>query len=103
MGTVLLYKTNKMIQQLIKEKKGPIIDVRTPAEFMGGNAADSINIPLQELPLRVADIKQMPAPYILCCASGGRSGQAQQFLAQQSLECYNAGSWLDVNYIQSLK
>ena len=45
-----------MIQQLIREKKGTIIDVRTPTEFMGGNAVDSINIPLQELPSRVDEI-----------------------------------------------
>lgn len=92
-----------MIQQLIKEKKGTIIDVRTPAEFMGGNAADSINIPLQELPSRIKEIKNLSAPYVLCCASGGRSGQAHHYLSQLGLETYNAGSWLDVNYIQSLK
>ena len=34
------------IEKIIKEKKGTIVDVRTPAEFMGGNVAGSINIPL---------------------------------------------------------
>ena len=36
-------------KKLIKENRGTIIDVRTPMEFMGGNAAGSIIIPLQEL------------------------------------------------------
>jgi len=36
------------IEQIIKEKKGTIVDVRTPGEFMGGNVAGSVNLPLQE-------------------------------------------------------
>ncbi|MCC6703059.1 MAG: rhodanese-like domain-containing protein [Fluviicola sp.] len=75
-----------------------IIDVRTPAEFMGGHVADSINIPLNELPNRMDEIKAITQPIILCCASGNRSGQAAYFLQSQGIECENGGSWLDVNY-----
>ena len=50
-----------------------IIDVRTPGEFRGGNVKGSINIPLNEIHLRLDEIKQMPQPVILCCASGNRS------------------------------
>ena len=32
------------------ENERTIIDVRSPMEFMGGNIAGSINIPLQEIP-----------------------------------------------------
>ena len=74
-----------------------ILDVRTPVEFMGGNVNGSINIPLQEIQARVEEIKKMPQPIILCCASGGRSGQATMFLKQHGIECSNGGSWLDVN------
>lgn len=76
--------------------KTTIIDVRTPAEFTGGNVPGSINIPLQEIPKRVNDIKQMLQPVILCCASGNRSGQATTFLRSQGIECENGGSWRDV-------
>lgn len=86
------------IEKLIKEKKGTIVDVRTPEEFMGGHVAGSVNIPLQELGTRMNDVKALQAPLILCCASGGRSGMATQMLRQQGVECANAGSWLDVNY-----
>lgn len=89
------------IEEIIKNKKGTVIDVRTTAEYMGGCVANSINIPLQELPHKIDDLKKMNAPLILCCASGARSGQAQHFLSQSGIECYNAGSWLDVNYYQS--
>jgi rhodanese-related sulfurtransferase len=92
-----------MVEKIIKENKGTVIDVRTPAEFMGGNVAGSINIPLQEIPQKMEDLKNLKQPFVLCCASGGRSGQAHSYLAQQGFECVNGGSWLDVNYYQTKK
>ncbi|HAV25195.1 MAG TPA: rhodanese-like domain-containing protein [Bacteroidetes bacterium] len=88
------------IQELIQQE-AKIIDVRTPEEFMGGNVPGSINIPLNEVPERVADFKEMDGPLILCCLSGGRSGQATGFLQAQGIECYNGGGWMDVNYAVS--
>lgn len=74
-----------------------IIDVRTAGEFMGGNVAGSINIPLQEIQQRMDEIKQMQQPIVLCCASGNRSGQATAFLRSNGIDCENGGSWFDVN------
>jgi rhodanese-related sulfurtransferase len=88
-------------EKIIKEKKGTIVDVRTPSEFMGGNVESSINIPLQEIERRLDELKTLKQPLVLCCASGNRSGQATQYLMQQGIECCNGGSWLDVNYYQS--
>ncbi len=88
-------------EKIIKEKLGTIIDVRTPAEFQGGNVAGSINIPMQEITSRIEEIKSLKTPLVLCCASGGRSGQVHSFLSQNGIECINGGSWLDVNYYQS--
>lgn len=90
------------VEKIIKENQGTIVDVRTPNEFTGGNVAGSINIPLQEIASRIEELKNLKQPLVLCCASGGRSGQATQFLMQQGVQCLNAGSWLDVNYYQSL-
>jgi rhodanese-related sulfurtransferase len=78
--------------------KKTIVDVRTQEEFAGGHVAGSINIPLHEIPYRVADIKKMSPPVILCCASGNRSGQATSYLKNLGIECINGGSWLDVNF-----
>jgi phage shock protein E len=89
------------IEKLMKEKKGTIIDVRSPGEYMGGNVPGSINIPLQEIPNRMDELKKMSMPLVLCCASGNRSGQAHNYLAQSGIECYNGGSWMDVNYYKS--
>jgi len=88
-------------EKIIKEKKGTIIDVRSPEEFKGGSAEGSINIPLQEIKRKMNQLKTLEQPLVLCCASGGRSGQATQYLLQQGIECYNGGSWLDVNYYHS--
>jgi phage shock protein E len=90
------------MENLIKENLGTIVDVRTYEEFMGGSVADSINIPLNEIPARIEELKALKAPLILCCASGGRSGQAHNYLSQFGIECYNGGSWLNVNYFKSL-
>jgi len=74
-----------------------IIDVRTPAEFMGGHVNGSINIPLNEIPAKVNEIREMEQPIVLCCASGNRSGQAMMYLKGLGIECTNGGSWLAVN------
>ena len=86
------------LEQLIKEKVGTIVDVRTKEEFLGGNVLGSVNIPLQEVVNRLEELKSLKSTLVLCCASGGRSGQAEAYLSQQGIDCYNAGSWLDVNY-----
>ena len=69
-----------------------IIDVRTPAEFAGGNIRNSKNIPLQQLAseMKKLDLKK---PIITCCASGMRSASAKAILKQNGFEVYNGGGW----------
>ena len=86
------------LEEIIKNNEGTIVDVRTIGEFMGGNVAGSKNIPLNEIPSRMDEIKALKMPLVLCCASGNRSGQATAFLKAQGVECYNGGSWRVVNY-----
>ncbi|SOE19720.1 Rhodanese-related sulfurtransferase [Spirosomataceae bacterium TFI 002] len=81
--------------------KGTIVDVRTRGEFAGGNVANSLNFPLQELHTTSDKLKALPQPLILCCASGNRSGQAEQYLKSLGIDCVNGGSWMDVNYLQA--
>lgn len=91
-----------MLEQLIKDPAATVVDVRTREEFSGGNVADSINIPLQELGENIEKFKSMQGPIILCCASGGRSGMATQILSSQGFKnVYNGGSWLNVNYAKN--
>ena len=76
--------------------EGTVIDVRTPAEFMGGHVVGSINIPLQEILEHVEEIKKMEQPLVFCCASGIRSGQAAAHFKSLGVSCENGGSWMDV-------
>ena len=72
-----------------------IIDVRSPQEFQGGHAEGSINIPLDIIASEVDEIKNMSQPIVLCCASGNRSGMAQQLLHQVGIDTHNAGPWFE--------
>lgn len=85
------------IQELVKNG-AQIVDVRTAEEFMGGNVPGSINIPLHEVHERLAEVEALNGPIVLCCLSGGRSGQATDFLQAQGVTCYNGGGWMDVNF-----
>jgi len=89
------------LEKAINEKAGTIVDVRTREEFMGGNVNESINIPLQEIQQRLSELKSLKTPLVICCASGGRSAVATNFLSSQGIECVDGGSWLNVNYYKS--
>jgi len=74
--------------------KATIIDVRSSGEFSMGKVEGSINIPLDEVPNRVEEFKNIEGDIILCCASGNRSGQATMFLEQNGMtNVYNGGGW----------
>ncbi|NNK92506.1 MAG: rhodanese-like domain-containing protein, partial [Acidimicrobiia bacterium] len=60
---------------------GQLIDVRQPEEVRStGVIPGAVNIPLGEIPGRLAEIDP-GRPVALVCRSGGRSGSAGQFLA----------------------
>ena len=83
------------VEQAISAGVFTLVDVRTPAEFNSGHVAQAINIPLNEVQSRVSEFETMQAPVLLCCASGGRSGQATAFLDSKGIDCYNLGGWHD--------
>jgi len=84
------------IQELINNPTTTIVDVRTPGEFMGGSVPGAVNIPLNEVVSRIDELRLMQ-PMVLCCASGGRSGQAVDYLSSQGLDVVNGGGWQAVN------
>ena len=82
--------------KLINDKKTTIVDVRTPQEFSENRVESSINIPLNVIPEKIKELKEMQ-PIVMCCAAGIRSGQAVDFLKSNGFgEVYNGGSWNDV-------
>jgi len=81
------------LQELINDSQTTIVDVRTEGEFSEGNVHGSINIPLHEVADRMEELKNMQ-PLVLCCLSGGRSGQATAFLQAKGCDqVYNGGGW----------
>ncbi|MEL7157905.1 MAG: rhodanese-like domain-containing protein [Actinomycetota bacterium] len=58
---------------------GQLIDVREPDEVAEGTLPGARNIPLGELPARVAELDP-GRTVVLLCRSGGRSTQAAEFL-----------------------
>jgi len=72
---------------------GIIIDVRSAAEFAGGNVPGSKNIPLNTIGAKTSNIKKLNKPIIVCCASGMRSSQAASILKAKGVEVINGGSW----------
>jgi phage shock protein E len=80
------------IEDLILQKKATIIDVRTPKEFISRHAEGSINIPLLDIPNKLEEIRVLEN-IVLCCASGGRSTQAEGLLKINGIECHNIGAW----------
>ncbi|MDO4782521.1 MAG: DUF6132 family protein [Capnocytophaga felis] len=87
-------KNTKILKEIAP--KAVIIDVRTPSEFQSGHFENSVNIPLDEIPNRIAEIKAFNKPVICCCRSGIRSQKATKLLQNQGIECYNGGSWQEV-------
>jgi phage shock protein E len=75
-------------------KQPLIIDVRSPGEFATGHVRGSVNIPLDRLAEEILSrVPDKDTPLILCCASGGRSGMACNFMQQQGYrQVSNGGS-----------
>jgi len=49
------------------------------------------------IPSEIEKIKSWGKPIIAVCRSGGRSGQATQFLANQGIDIINGGPWGNVD------
>jgi rhodanese-related sulfurtransferase len=77
----------------LKKNGAMLIDVRSAAEFASANAPGTVNIPLQELGSRLAEIPKT-SPVVLCCASGTRSGMAKLLLKKNGYQqVHNIGTW----------
>jgi phage shock protein E len=80
---------------LVKEG-AMIVDVRTPGEFNSGHIKGSINIPLDTIQSKTAELKKKGKTIITCCRSGNRSGMAKSMLEGAGITCYNGGAWDDL-------
>lgn len=86
------FRARRRVPEL-KREGAQLVDVRSPGEFAGGHAPDSVNIPLHEIDTRA---KELDADrwVIVACASGTRSAMARRKLLGLGFKrVMNAGSW----------
>jgi phage shock protein E len=69
-----------------------LIDVRSPDEYAGGHLPGAVNIPVQVLDQRLAEVGPRDGALIIYCRSGSRSGRAAALLrAQGFTKVHNLG------------
>jgi rhodanese-related sulfurtransferase len=84
----------------IKEKKGTLLDVRSPMEFEENHIPGAINIPLDIVVSNMKQISEMQKPIVVNCLSGGRSSTATSILQQNGIQdIYNGGGIFSLNNI----
>ncbi len=82
----------KEVQQRIENgEKLNLIDVREVDEVKAGHIPGITHIPLGLLEFRTHELDKSK-PYIMVCRSGGRSGQATQFLQSHGFDVTNMTS-----------
>lgn len=78
-------------------KRGAVvIDLRPPGRFDQGHIPDSINIPIDRIPINVARIKEMHVPIILCGDSADIRNARQRLQQYGVKDIYSGGSWTRV-------
>lgn len=81
--------------QTVAASEGPlIVDVRTPDEFRGGAYPGAVNIQLDDLQVRIAELGDKDRDITLYCASGARSAYAQRMLSQMGFSNVKNGGGL---------
>ena len=90
----LLFGNSKIKNAL--RKGAAIIDLRAPGQFDQGRIPDSINIPIDRIPINLNRIKDLNVPVILCGYPEDISNARHQLLNHGVKEVYNGGSWTRV-------
>ena len=88
------------IKELIKNPSTIVVDVRSSWEYEMEHIPGAKNIPLEEVPNKVEEIKSFKSPVVLYCRSGNRSGMALNILKQNGVaEVYNGGGLGDMQFL----
>jgi len=77
-----------------------LVDVRSPAEFQLGHAEGAVNIPVDQLAIKLSSGCEMKtdSEIVVYCASGGRAGVAKTLLQRAGYEkVTNAGGLSNIS------
>ena len=74
-----------------------IVDVRTIEEFEEEHYPNAVNIPVNEIQMRISEVGEKNVPVVLYCASGARSAYAARVLKNLGFtDVVNAGGLYDM-------
>lgn len=83
----------KTARALVKEQKAVLVDVRTDEEFKARHVEGAVNIPVEELQDRLAELPDKQRTVVVYCKSGARSAKALSLLkAAGYAKVHNLGS-----------
>ena len=80
--------TTELQERLENGEQLNLVDVREADEVAAGMIPGAIHIPLGDVPVRMSELDSSKS-YILICRSSGRSGRAQEFLADEGYDVTN--------------
>ena len=92
---------NSLFEQLIKDNKIQLVDVRTVAEYSEGHIPGSLNINVMDenFAAAVDELLQKDQPVAVYCKSGRRSRNAAKLLVKKGFKVYNLDkgilNWID--------
>ena len=96
LGNIFGSKNNEALAHLVNTNAF-LVDVRTPMEFAAGHVSGSINIPLDQVKIKLVKFKDKEN-IVVFCRSGNRSGQAKVILEQNGFSnVTNGGTWRTVD------
>ena len=85
------------IRSLVTEKGATVVDVRGTWEFEDGQVDGALNIPLDEIPMRIEEMKNLKMPLVVYCRSGNRANKAKAMLEEAGLKnITNLGAWENI-------
>jgi phage shock protein E len=73
-------------RRLLQERGARLLDVRTPGETRTGVLPGALQVPVDELPARLAELPRDGRPTIVYCAMGSRSAYACELLSSEGFE-----------------
>ncbi len=68
--------------RLVEEEGARLLDVRMPEELAEKSVPGAINVPVQELSMRLGELPDKGTPLVVFCRSGRRSEMAANLLRQ---------------------
>lgn len=87
----------RAMHEVIRDPKTHLIDVRTPAELYEITIEGAVNIPMDQVPQRLNEFREMEGDIVVFCRSGARSESVKHYLMQNGItNVINGGGVADI-------